>query len=91
VFYEFNDLARSIGIFGRGERVGVLAQDAQRALPHVVKPAPAHADYLTVQYDKLTPLLVEAVRDLAAALEAERADRQAQVQALEARVRDLEN
>jgi hypothetical protein len=74
VFYEFNDLARSLGLGGPERRVGVLAQDAQRALPETVRPAPFDVSetggsrsgqgYLTVQYDKLVPLLIEAVLDL---------------------------
>jgi hypothetical protein len=73
VFFRYNDVARAAGFESDAEHVGVLAQDAQRALPHAVRPAPFDLDpatgasrsgegYLTVQYEKLVPLLIEAVK-----------------------------
>jgi hypothetical protein len=56
--------------------VGVLAQDVLRAIPQAVAAAPFDTDsegqsisghnYLTVRYDRLVPLLVEAVKELEA-------------------------
>ena len=35
-------------------------------LPEVVAPAPVSDEYLTVHYDRLVPLLIQAVKDLRA-------------------------
>ena len=69
--YVPNDLAKSFGFEVSKQRVGLSAQSVQRVLPEAVCPAPFDADnasgqgYLTVQYDKLVPLLVEAIKELA--------------------------
>jgi len=85
--YRPNELATSFG-FENGQHVGVSAQAVQRVLPEAIRPAPFDTDtvqrvkvsrtgqeYLTVQYDKLVPLLIEALKELesrVARLEAER-------------------
>ena len=69
--------------------VGVIAQEVAAVLPEAVRPAPFDIDgdgnsksgenYLTVQYEKLTALLIEAVKA-----------QQEQISKLEARITTLE-
>ena len=69
--YEPNELAKELGYDAKeGERdVGLSAQDVQRIQPEVVVPAPIDNMYLTVRYEKLVPLLVEAIKELKAELD----------------------
>ena len=67
--YRTNELALSLGFEDDYQRVGVSAQQVQKVLPEAVRPAPFDANnqsgqnYLTVQYEKLVPLLIEALKE----------------------------
>lgn len=76
VTYTPNSIAESFG-FVKKQEVGVLAQDVKQVLPEAVRPAPfdimlyedteisrSGENYMTVQYEKLVPLLVEAIKEL---------------------------
>jgi len=64
-YYEANELAQSYGYEVKRE-VGVSAQQVQAVMPEVVCPAPIDENYLTVDYERLVPLLIEAIKELKA-------------------------
>lgn len=77
VTYNANQLAESFGFTNKESQVGVLAADVEKVLPEAVKPAPfdiirfeeteisrSGENYKTVQYEKIVPLLIEAIKEL---------------------------
>jgi len=83
--YVENDLARSLGYTNEEEQVGLSAQRVQAILPQAVSLAPfdmqtgefdgvvtskSGENYLTVDYSRLVPLLVEAIKELKSELDA---------------------
>ena len=64
--YNWNKTAQDLGFEGKEHdelQVGLSAQDVEKIQPEVVKPAPVDKDYKTIQYEKLVPLLVEAIKE----------------------------
>lgn len=68
-YYEANETAQALGYTVKRE-VGVSAQEVQAVLPEIVTKAPIDENYLTVYYDKLVPLLIEAIKELSAEVDA---------------------
>ncbi|MGY8866782.1 MAG: tail fiber domain-containing protein, partial [Methylophagaceae bacterium] len=76
--YVENELARSLGYVNENEQVALSAQDVQKVMPQAVSLAPCDMkteeftgvitsksgeDYLTIDYARLVPLLVEAIKE----------------------------
>jgi len=63
-YFTENEVAKSLGYTNDKMQVGLSAQEVQAVLPEVVAPAPIDEQYLTVKYEKLVPVLVEAIKAL---------------------------
>jgi hypothetical protein len=61
-YYEPNITAQDLG-YQKEMHVGVSAQEVNAIMPEVVAPAPIDNKYLTVKYDRLIPLLIEAIKE----------------------------
>ena len=80
VYYTNNSVAKSFGYDSDEVQVGVLAQEVEAVMPEIVKAAPFDLDengnsksgenYKTVQYERLVPLLIEAINELQAKVKA---------------------
>lgn len=78
VTYNANKLAESFGFTDKSKQVGLLAGQVEKVLPEAVKPAPfdilridenteisrSGENYKTVQYEKIVPLLIQAINEL---------------------------
>jgi hypothetical protein len=61
-YYEPNITAQDLG-YQKEMHVGVSAQEVNAIMPEVVAPAPIDNKYMTVKYDRLIPLLIEAIKE----------------------------
>ena len=66
--YTANETAQKFG-YKANPQVGVSAQEVEAVLPEVVKDAAIGHGYKTVDYAKLVPLLIEAIKELKAEVE----------------------
>lgn len=76
VYFNYTEEAKlKTGYTNGEEQIGFIAQEVQKVLPHIVKPAPFDKDqstgksisgenYLTIQYEKVVPLLLEGIKEL---------------------------
>ena len=89
--YVNNEIAKEYGFESQEVQIGVSAQSVEKVLPEIVKHAPFDFKivdkdvtsksgewYKTVQYDKLIPLLIEAIKD-----------QQTQIETLSSEIKEL--
>jgi len=83
VTFNSNDEAAKYGYENKDIQVGVIAQEIEDVLPQIVVPAPfdigqnedgteysiSGENYKTVMYEKLTPLLIQAIKELTERIE----------------------
>jgi len=61
-YYEPNEVAQALG-YEKKTEIGVSAQEVQAVFPEIVAPAPIDNKYLTVRYEKLVAVLIEAIKE----------------------------
>lgn len=79
VYYTLNDTARNYGYDDTIKEVGLIAQEVKDILPEIVTGAPFDNDgtgnsvsgegYMTIRYERVVPLLVEAIKELSRQIE----------------------
>ena len=78
-YYYPNEIAQGYG-YKKKKEVGLSAQEVEAVLPEIVDKAPVSDKYKTIQYERVIPLLVEAIKEL-----------KADNDSLRARIETLEN
>jgi hypothetical protein len=61
-YYEANQKAQELG-YKKKREIGVSAQEVEAILPELIKDAPIGQGYKTLDYGRLTPLLIEAIKE----------------------------
>jgi hypothetical protein len=61
-YYVPSDMAMVLG-YPKKIDVGISAQEVNKILPEIISPAPINPQYMTVRYERLIPLLIEAIKE----------------------------
>ena len=78
IYFNFNDIANNfVPFYGNKKQIGVIAQEVSEIFPDIDGIAPlapfdndgndnskSGQNYLTVQYEKIVPLLIEGIKEL---------------------------
>ena len=68
-YYLPNELAKNLGVKESDMQVGVSAQSVEKQIAGVVVDSPVNNEFKTVKYERLVPLLIEAIKDLQAQID----------------------
>ena len=63
LYYKSNEVAIGLGAMDDKIKVGVTAQSLMKVAPEIVCPSSLNNDYLTVQYERIVPYLIEAIKE----------------------------
>lgn len=81
VEFDWKDECAELGFMpAMQHETGVIAQEVQSVIPDAAYPAPFDSEYLTVQKDKIVPLLIEAIKE-----------QQEQIDGLKALIKEMKN
>jgi hypothetical protein len=80
VYYTQNKLAEDFGFKNKKRQIGLIAQEVNEILPEVVELAPFDSvgntnqsksgeNYMTLNYERIVPLLVECIKELKSEIE----------------------
>jgi hypothetical protein len=81
-YFTENETAKELGYDNDKRQVGVSAQEVEAVLPEIVTEAPISDEYLTVKYEKLAPLFIEAIKEIDEKYQAKHTQQQAQIDTL---------
>lgn len=98
--YNANVLAQSYGYDPNKKEIGLLAQDVQATTPEAVEQAPfdvsavkgkslSGQNYLTLKYERLVPVLVQAIKEMDEAVTKKFQEQENRIAALEAAIEKL--
>ena len=91
-YFVENELAKSLGYDNDKLQVGVSAQEVEKVIPEIVTKAPIDNEYKTVWYQKLTPLLIEGMKEQQTQIEQQQTQieqQQTQIQSLQEQINEL--
>lgn len=63
-YFTENEKAKELGYNNDKLQVGVSAQEVKKVLPEIIAEAPISSEYMTVQYEKMVPVLIEAIKEM---------------------------
>ena len=64
VEFKWNEEAQTKYDADDNPHVGLIAQEVEATVPEIVKPSPWNGQYKTLQYEKMVPILLSAIKEL---------------------------